>query len=100
MKNKDLSMDVVDFAYQIIGMDRTITAQAAELERLRGVEERYNELLSSSLKHGQHMMHNLLNVLMTPGVADAFVNAPREGQGEKVKVKKSHSRLQSHALRL
>jgi hypothetical protein len=84
MKNKqNMQIDVVDLAYQIIGMDRTITAQAAELERLRGVEERYNELLSSSLKHGQHMMHNLLDVLMTPGVADAFVNAPRESLGEK-----------------
>lgn len=74
-------MNVVDFAWQVIEMQRTIEAQEAELARLRRIERDYDELLSSSLRHGEVMMGNLLELCMTPGVVDALrVNASPEGE--------------------
>lgn len=45
-----------------------------EVARLKKVEADYKDLLDSSLKHSQQMMNNTLNILLTPGVSEAFVN--------------------------
>lgn len=76
-------MDMVDFAWQVIEMQRTIEVQEAELARLRRTEEDYDELLASSLQHGKVMMGNILELCMTPGVVDALrVNASPEGDAQ------------------
>ena len=65
-------MNVVDFARQIIAMQDKIADLQWENERLRKYERDYNELLNESLTHNQRMVGNMLSVLMTPGVTEAF----------------------------
>lgn len=64
---------VVDFAWQIVNMDREIRNLKAEVERLSEYEQKYNDLLDSSLKHNQTMAGNMLKTLLTPGVVDNLV---------------------------
>ena len=65
-------MNVVNFAYQILEMQARIQELESENAKLRNYRERYNDLLNSSVEHNQHMMLNLLNVAMTPGVVEAM----------------------------
>lgn len=65
-------MNVVDFARQVLSMHELIIDLKIENERLREVEQRYNELLDSSLKTSQESAANWLKVLMKPGVIDAI----------------------------
>jgi hypothetical protein len=64
-------MKVVDFAWQVIEMQRTIDAQEREITRFMRIEEDYNKLLDSSMEHGRAMMGNVLKLCMTPGVIEA-----------------------------
>jgi hypothetical protein len=64
-------MRIVDFAYQVIEMDRTIRWQAQEIERLREFEQMYRAELDNSLRHGREMMCNVLRLALTPGVMEA-----------------------------
>lgn len=66
-----MKLDIVDFAYQIIGMQNKIIALEIENERLRKFESDYNDLLDSSMKHNSVMMGNILNLCLTPGVIEA-----------------------------
>ena len=76
-------MNVVDFAWQVIEMQRTIDAQERQITRLMRIEEDYNALLDSSMEHGRAMMGNVLKLCMTPGVVEACQAAaeaePRSG---------------------
>lgn len=42
------------------------------VKELEGVEKEYRELLNSSIRHSHNMMGGTLNLLLTPGVADAL----------------------------
>ena len=64
-------MNVVDFAWQVIEMQRTIDAQERQITRLMRIEEDYNALLDSSREHGRAMMGNVLKLCMTPGAVEA-----------------------------
>lgn len=46
-----------------------------ENARLRVVEERYNELLDSSVRHAQNNAAGLIGLLMLPGVGTALSQA-------------------------
>ena len=50
----------------------------AQLEKVRAeadyYKKEYNNLLSDSLQHSQTMMLNMLDVLLTEGVTESFVN--------------------------
>lgn len=65
-------MDVVDFAYQVIEMDRRIQQLEAENAELVHYKDKYRDLLDSSVQHGAAMMGNILDICMTPGVMDAI----------------------------
>lgn len=65
-------MSIVDIAWQIIVMDRTINSQRREIERLTKIEKEYEKLSESSMNHAHAMHKNMLNVLMAPGVVDAL----------------------------
>lgn len=67
-----MKMNIVDFAYQIIEMDRKIINLEIENERLCVYEEKYNELLDQSLSHNAAMMGNILKICTTPGVVTAL----------------------------
>lgn len=67
-----MKMNVVDFAYQIIEMDRKIIDLEIENNRLRGYEEKYYQLLDQSLSHNKAMMGNILKICTTPGVVSAL----------------------------
>ena len=67
-------MSIVDMAWQVIEMQRTIQAQELELARLYNIEAAYNKLLADSINHSRAMMGNMLNVLLTPGVAETFTS--------------------------
>jgi hypothetical protein len=56
--------DVVDFAYQIIDMQRIIEKQAEEIERLREYETRYHRLLNKSISDGDAMISQLTELLL------------------------------------
>lgn len=58
------SMNVVDFAYQIIDMQRTIERQAEEIERLREYETRYHRLLNKSISDGEAMIGQLAELVL------------------------------------
>lgn len=66
------NVNVVEFAWQIIGMDKTLRAQKAKIEELEQYRKEYFELLQSSIKHGDEMMFNLMKVVLTDGVGEAF----------------------------
>jgi hypothetical protein len=68
-------MDVVDFAYQIIDMQRRIEHLEAENENLRHYRKEYMDLLDRDIKHGKEMMGGLLDLCMTPGVMEACAKA-------------------------
>ena len=64
-------MNVVDFAWQVIEMQRTIDAQERQITRLMQIEDDYNALLESSAGHGRVMSGHVLKLCMTPGVVEA-----------------------------
>lgn len=64
MKLETPKLSVVDMAYEVLHMHRTILDQEAELEELRRYRQDYFDLLDSSIKHGEHMMGGLLRVAM------------------------------------
>lgn len=70
--------NVVDFAYQVIHMDRKLQHLEDENERLRAVEVEYHKLLDSSIAHGRTMIGNTIKMLLVPGVADAFTKNARK----------------------
>ena len=43
-------------------------------------KELYGQTLDNSLQHSSAMMSNLLTVMLTPGVAEAFVKHPPESE--------------------
>jgi hypothetical protein len=57
-------MHVVEFAYQIIDMQRTIENQADEIERLREYEQRYHRLLNKSISDGEVMIRQLTELVL------------------------------------
>lgn len=42
------------------------------MKRLKEYEQKYFDLLSESIKHGQDMMGNILMLTLTPGVPEAM----------------------------
>lgn len=66
-------MDIVDFAWKIIEMDRTIREQESEIIRLQKIKSDYDELLDSSTKHSNKMMSNFLEVILKPGVSESVL---------------------------
>ena len=65
-------------------MDYLITDLCGEIDFLREklaeakeeakhCTQAYNSLLSHSLSHSQTMMHNVMSILLTEGVAEKFV---------------------------
>lgn len=78
------SFNVVEFAYQIIGMDKTLRAQKAKIDELEQYRKDYFELLNSSIKHNDAMMGNLLKVILTEGVGEQFM---KNGKPEDFEVK-------------
>ena len=68
-------MDVVDFAHQILAMDRKLQEQEHELQILREYRQKYMDLLNSSIDHSKHMTAGLLKLAMTPGVMEACAQA-------------------------
>ena len=65
-------MNVVDFANDILDMHERIRILESENANLRNYRNLYNELLSSNIEHNQHMMKNLLEIAITPGVTEAM----------------------------
>ncbi len=61
----------LNFAYEIIGMQRRIDFLTAENDRLKEIEDKYNKLLNDSIKHGNVMMGNLVSAIINP---DQFRN--------------------------
>lgn len=61
-------MNVVQFAYQVIEMQDRIDALEHEVTRLSKIEHQYNELLDSSVTHGEQMMGGWLKLLLSDRV--------------------------------
>lgn len=64
--------DVVNFAHDILDMNQELVMLRKEVERLKEYEQKYFDLLSESIKHGQDMMGNILMLTLTPGVTEAM----------------------------
>lgn len=71
--------DVLRFANQILDMEEEIINLRRENTRLLKYEHMYNELLNESVRHGEKMMVNTLNLLMTPGVTEALQKSSSHG---------------------
>lgn len=76
------NVNVVEFAYQIVDMHKTLNKQKAQIVELEQYRKDYFELLNSSMKHNDAMMGNLLKVIMTDGVSQAFA---KNGKAEDFK---------------
>lgn len=74
--------DLVRMAHTILDMDDELEILGREILRLSVVEKKYNDLLNSSIAHGQKMMVNLLDVAMTPGVLEAMDKANKSTAGK------------------
>jgi hypothetical protein len=61
---KKYAPDVVDFAYQIIDMQRIIEKQAEEIERLQEYETRYHRLLNKNISDGEQLIRQLTELVM------------------------------------
>lgn len=68
-----MKFSAVDMAFDILNMQDELIYLRREVERLKVYEKDYHELLSASIKHGEQMMVNLLDLVMTPGVVEACV---------------------------
>jgi len=66
MKSIPYIPSVVDFAREIILLDRENHQLKEELELCREYEKKYTDLLNSSIKHSQNMMGNLLRAVIDP----------------------------------
>lgn len=73
--NPPKAFDVVDFAYQIIEMDRQRQRLEDENAELREYRQKYIDLLHSSIGHSGHMLSGMLQLAMKPGVMDAIAKA-------------------------
>lgn len=69
-------------ACDILDMQSLINSLQRENARLAEYEKKYNDLLDSSIKHGQKMMGGIIEICMTPGVADAISKNAKEDKGE------------------
>ncbi len=67
--------DIVKFAFQIIEMHNTIKRQAALITELESYKDSYTELLNNSVKHGETMMHNMMEIVLLDGVVDKMIEA-------------------------
>lgn len=74
-----MDYSVVRLAKEILAMHDLIQEQQAELVYLRAQDEKYHELLGSSLDHNRHMVGSLIGLVMTPGVVEACQAAALKG---------------------
>jgi hypothetical protein len=74
-------VSIVDLAYEIIEMERTIHRQAAELERLAPFEAMWRESVQSGINHSAKMVAGIMDLASIPGVMDAIAKS-NEGKPE------------------
>jgi hypothetical protein len=72
-------MNVVDFARQILAMDRRIQTLEAEVERLTPFEEKYDALIQRGIEHSHNLIGGLMQLATTPGVMDAIAKHNESG---------------------
>ena len=76
MEHYDIEpVNVVDFAYQIIKLDKENANLKDENEYLKDYEKKYFKLLDDNIKHNSAMMGNLLSAALTMDkvqIEDAF----------------------------
>ena len=68
MKEAMYRNSAVDFAYDVLDMQRKIKLQEEEIYRLSKIEKRYNDLTESSTKHSEALHKNMMDMLIIPGV--------------------------------
>jgi hypothetical protein len=69
LKNKFYT-DVVDLAYQIIDMAKTIERQEREIEDLTDFRDRYQKLLQEDIARGKQTVGMILNHLLLKDEGD------------------------------
>lgn len=77
--NKDYEPLAVQVARETIRMHYENEALRAEVEELREYRDKYIELLNGNIEHGRIMMGNVLQLALTPGVAEACAAAAEKG---------------------
>lgn len=68
-ENDRYQISIVDLAYEIINMHKTIQLQSYEIERLQKVEENYESLLKSSLQDSSRLTNYILKGLMNKTIS-------------------------------
>lgn len=74
---------VVSLAHEILDMQEELEILRKENRRLQGIEQKYGELLDSSISHSQKMMFGILDIAMTPGVMNAIDTHNQSKEKEK-----------------
>ena len=73
MKKPDRQIaGLMDQAYSIIDLCREILALRERVAELQEYEQKYRDLLSSSIKHNDTLMSEQMRLLCTPGVMIAL----------------------------
>ncbi len=74
MKKPDRQIaGLLEQAYSIIDLCNEVFALRQKVAELQEYEQKYRDLLSSSIKHSDTMMSEQLRLLCTPGVMTALV---------------------------
>lgn len=74
--------DLIKFANdlnRLIEDNEILRRQVSELQQYK---TKYDELLYESVKHGEKMMLNTLNILMTPDVTESFIKHNKDRKKE------------------
>ena len=69
---KDPIVHLIDQAYSIIDLCNEVCDLRRKVAELQEYEQKYRDLLSSSIKHSDNMMAEQLRLLCTPGVMTAL----------------------------
>lgn len=64
--------NIVNFAHDILAMQRRIEELEFQVERLLPYEAKYHQLIDEGIQHSQQMLGGILKLAMTPGVMDAI----------------------------
>jgi hypothetical protein len=74
MKTPDRQIaGLMDQAYSIVDLCSEVLVLRERVAELQEYEQKYRDLLSSSIKHSDTMMSEQLRLLCTPGVMTALV---------------------------
>jgi hypothetical protein len=67
-----MEYSIVDFAYKIIEMDRTIKHQEKTIKHLMSLRDEYFKFLDNQKKHNDENVGNIFKLLLNPNIVKLY----------------------------